>query len=49
MDGKIIEGDPLTQGKHMTVAPWSGSVWTVYRFAGELVGWQVGGGAFGSS
>ena len=49
MDGKILQSDPLTQGKHMTVAPWSGSVWTVYRFAGDLVGWQVGGGAFGSS
>ena len=45
MDGKIIESDPLTEGKHMTVAPWSGSVWTVYRFGGDLVGWQVGGGA----
>ena len=35
MDGQIIEGDPLTKGKHMTVAPWSGSVWTVYRLDGR--------------
>ena len=49
MDGKILEGDPLTEGKHMTVAPWSGSVWTAYRLAGDLAGWQVGGGAFGST
>lgn len=49
MDGKILQSDPLTQGKHMTVAPWSGSVWTVYRFAEDLLGWQVGGGAFGST
>ena len=33
----------------MTVAPWSGSVWTVYRLGGSLNGWQVGGGGFGSS
>jgi catecholate siderophore receptor len=33
----------------MAVAPWSGSVWTSYRLAGDLVGWQVAGGAFGSS
>ena len=34
----------------MTVAPWSGSVWTVYRLGSDaLNGWQVGGGGFGSS
>ena len=49
MDGKILQSDPLTQGKHMAVAPWSGSLWTVYRLDGELLGWQVAGGAFGSS
>jgi catecholate siderophore receptor len=49
MDGQIIESDPLTEGKHMTVAPWSGSLWTVYRLGGSLNGWQVGGGGFGSS
>ncbi len=46
MDGKIIQGDPLTTGKDMTVAPWSGNVWTVYRLG---QGWQVGGGMFASS
>jgi catecholate siderophore receptor len=30
----------------MTVPPWSGNVWTVYRL-GE--GWQVGGGMFAQS
>jgi catecholate siderophore receptor len=49
MDGKILEGDALTEGKHMTAAPWSGSVWTSYRFAGDLVGWQIAGGAFGAT
>ena len=49
MNGRILEGDPLTEGKHMAVAPWSGSVWTVYRLSGVLEGWQIGGGPFGSS
>ncbi len=49
MDGKILESDPLTEGKHMTVPPWSGSVWTSYRLSGDLVGWQIAGGAFGAS
>ena len=45
MDGQIIESDPLTEGKHMTVAPWSGSLWTVLPFlTASPNGWQVGGG-----
>ena len=46
MDGKIIKSDLLTTGKDMTVAPWSGNVWSVYRLGG---GWQIGGGVFASS
>jgi catecholate siderophore receptor len=46
MDGKIIKSDALTTGKDMTVAPWSGNVWSVYRLGG---GWQIGGGVFASS
>jgi catecholate siderophore receptor len=46
MDGKIIQAEANLTGKEMTVAPWSGNVWTVYRL-GE--GWQVGGGMFASS
>jgi catecholate siderophore receptor len=47
MEGEIVEAAPATQGKKPWGVPYlSGSVWTIYRLGG---GWEVGGGAFGSS
>jgi catecholate siderophore receptor len=47
MDGSIVKGPANVQGRTpLGVADVSGNVWTVYKLPG---GWEVGGGARGSS
>jgi catecholate siderophore receptor len=47
MTGEIVEGPANIVGKRpLEVPAFSGSLWSIYRFAGA---WEAGGGAFWSS